>query len=79
MPLPTTNLLATEIKNFITTNKSSDPEKATEDFANFLAQLILDTIRAGDVQGIVTIVTGSSATGGPVTGQGVQQGIAKIS
>ena len=49
MPLPTTNLLATEIKNFITTNKSSDPEKATEDFANFLAQLILDTIRAGDV------------------------------
>lgn len=78
MPLPSQSIVAKQIEDFITSNKEANPEKALADFSNFLAGLILDTIKSGDIKGVATIVTGSLTPAGTVSGTGSQSGVVKI-
>lgn len=79
MPLPEKETVSTEIKDFLTSNKEADPEKGLQAFSDFLADLILRLIKEGDITGVTATVTGTSASGGPVTGSATQDNIAKIS
>ncbi len=68
MPLPTEEILTQEIKSFVDSQKKIKSDESPEDsFANGLAKIILNTIKKAQVD---VTVTGTSATGGPVTGTG---------
>lgn len=64
------NLLAAQLKNAFDaeSDKDVDPAEARERQAHAIAVAIHSYISAGEVQ---TTVTGSSATGGPITGTGI--------
>lgn len=71
--IPTEEVLSTQILELIDSQKKLKPEDNPEkSFADGLAKIVRDAISSAVVIGVSVTVTGSSATGGPVVGTGVQ-------
>ena len=73
MPLTSKPVLVLQVKNFLENNKTEDPEKALQDFSEFIVDLIQNEIRAATLSGLTTtVVTGASTgTGIQVVGTGI--------